>query len=584
MLNVLSEDNDGITPLDIAERKRKIDVFYEMINSQSHMTDEDINRLIRLGVEEKKIGMVSTLIENFPIHFEMFLKKYLQNCYFQKFWEGFRFFCRLEQMNNDILMDLYRSRPEILEWLDFTSVCWRDDSKMEFLLAVSEENPDQFLTLRSHGTVSWRYSLDFLGRLLDSKIPIKSLKCSVEGSALASLINVRCFDFGRYDLYDDMILELISRGVDVNDDSPMGKPLNHYIYMFSAYIGKNGDVAERKNLLIFEALLEQYEKKESLTGMALNPTMAEKLHHGATGRKMEEYMQTALGSTLIFDCASRYLYDQVKVVVDLSEVNAYRRNFVHQLAFLERCFEYDLKGLFIKRGFSVDAMKNFINLQDSDGMTPLMYAMRNPDFFQQLLECGADINVTDKRGFSVVHHLLIHGTDAVIKKFLEKKGTSFLSDECGASLKLKLGVEMSDCLTLGVSFLDQLKELYYPRKNWVGHRKSATPGLDLLSTYLRRFSVSFKKGIYLLLEEAGVDEDFAEMGVGSDFQGEEERKDKDARILLSTGIVSWFYDGLAFVTETYALLNPFHVCEAYGRYAPDFFTFSSCTKCSFGWI
>ena len=35
-------------------------------------------------------------------------------------------------------------------------------------------------------------------------------------------------------------------------------------------------------------------------------------------------------------------------------------------------------------------------------------------------------------------------------------------------------------------------------------------------------------------------------------------------------MASFLYDAPAFVTETYALLNPFHVCDAYGRYAPDF--------------
>ena len=256
----------------------------------------------------------------------------------------------------------------------------------------------------------------------------------------------------------------------------------------------------------------------------------------------------------------------VKGKVDLEEFNGHRRNFLHHLAFLDTCLEDDLKGLFLKRGYSDQEITELVNLQDDDGMTPLMYATHNPQIFQQLIKCGANINLTDKRGFTVAHHLMIHGTDETIKIFLENTGRSFRSEDKGILLKKKLGIRMDERVTLGITFKEQLEKLYNPRKILVGHRKSKTPHLDILSTHLQ-CAIRIKEGLGILIEEA---EHYEDSFQSSASKKEEQSADHEARVFLSTGTVSCLYDSPAFVTETYPLSDPFHVCEAYGRYAPDF--------------
>ena len=459
-----------------------------------------------------------------------------------------------------------------MECLSFTSPFWSVGDKINFLSAVMEECPGGSLTLHSydnHRFEGWRWSTQFLGKLLNSQIPLGSLLCSLEGSALSSLIHARCLNSNTANYDDRIICELIKRGLNVNDDTPLGKPFNHYLYMLSADLEHLNDKAKENSLLLVDYFLTQYDNVDSNTGMSLNPEVTEKMHQGASGIKVEEYMQTTLGSTLHFECPSQELYDRIKWTVDLSEVNGHRRNFVHHLAFLDDCFESNLRGLFNGRGYGDDALKQYIDLQDGDGLTPLMYATRNPKFFRQLLDCDADITLTDKRGFSVVHHLLIHGSDETIKVFLEWKEGVCISEECGEALKTKLDVYREDCLTLGVPFGEQLKELYKPRKIPVGHRDSQTPHLDILSTH-RPFAIRFKEGLGLFLKEVAYER--ASLSSLESFEREREDVllDQEARLFLSTGMASYLYDGPAFVTETYVLLDPFHICEIYGRYAPDF--------------
>ena len=497
------------------------------------------------------------------------LKEALNHTRSEYLGKEFVAFCALNKMNSDVRDEIFKLRPQMSRWINFADKHWKTESKIDVLNFLFKSRPGEPLELFSYDKWGWVSAVDFLRILFALDIPIGSLKCSVEGTALSSLVNNRCLGSNRCSGQDDLIHALIKRGLGVNEDTPIGKPLNHYLYMLSFHITRVDLTKDQRNrsLDVVVSFLKAYKKVDSAICMSLNSALAEELHGGATGSKMEEYMQTALGSTLLFDCASKELYDLVKWTVDLEEVNGHRRNFVHHLAFLETCLEDHCERLFLERNYSVKEMKVHINLQDGDGMTPLMYATRNPGFFRQLLACGADISLTDKRGFSVAHHLMIHGRDEVIKNFLEKNHIPFLKDDTGPVLKQKLGISMEDCVTLGVTFFDQLMELNHPSKILVGHRKSPTYHLDILSTHLQ-MALRIKEGLAVLIEDADLYRDMSCLKAVLKSQREEE--DQKKRMFLSTGTGSYLYDGPAFVTETYVLSDPFHVCEAYGRYAPDF--------------
>ena len=454
----------------LALKEGRYELFLRLCSFLERFEKTDILKLVSLAVQQ---GNYFIMKEFLCPHLseeerEKFLKETLKNICIEGFRDEFEVFCKLRKMTLSVLMELYQAYPRIIEWLNFDSYFWSSDSKMDFLEFVMKDNPDLILTLNgSHKSHlgGWGYVASFLWRLLNSQIPIRSLTCPRTGTALSALINERCLLHNTFDGDDDVILKLIERGMGVNEDTPIGKPLNHYLYMLSYDWNRLESEEKKSSMILVHALLKTYEKNESLTGMALNPKVAELMHHGAVGDLMGEYMQTPLGSTLVIGHPSKDLYDEVKLDVDFEEINDHRRNFIHHLAFLEECFEYHLERLFLLRHYTSEDFKRQINLQDNDGMTPLMYATRNREFFLQLLMCGADVTLTDKRGFSVVHHLMIHGKDDVIRAFLEWNRTFVSFECCGVPLKRKLGVRMDDRLTLGVTFLEQFKRTFETSKN-----------------------------------------------------------------------------------------------------------------------
>ena len=108
-----------------------------------------------------------------------------------------------------------------------------------------------------------------------------------------------------------------------------------------------------------------------------------------------------------------------------------------------------------------------------------------------------------------------------------------------------------------------------PQKTLVSHEERRTSDLAILSTcppfalYLQHCLKTFIKG-------SGFYRDSSCFFISGEPHGKEILADHRARRFLATGTSSYIYDGPSFVTETYALLNPFHVCEVYGRYASDF--------------
>ena len=564
---------------------------------------EERDKLVMTAVDQ---GQPFILMELLPDDFpenerERLLKKTLKICQFEKFRQEFLFFRPHKRKSYKILTEMYRIRPEILEWMDFSDSMWSDDAKMNFLDSVVQHNPHQAITLRSYSDIAssaWVNNANFLRKLLRSHIPIEALTCPTRGTALASFIQSRGLGQSRSSDDDDIIFDLIKKGMGVNEETPLGKPFNHHLYMLSLHLKNLNKEEEESSLAVVDAFLENYEKNSSSVGMSLDPEMAENLHGGVARDSVEEYMGTTLGATLIFEHPSKMLYDRIKWTVDLEELNDHGRSFIHHLALLEDGFESHLKELFLTRGYTLDEIKKWVNLPDNDGMTPLMYATRNQALFQQLLDCGADIDLTDKRGFSVAHHLMIHGSDEVIRCFIKSQNRSVPSSYEGFRLRQELGIKMDDRLTLGVTFFEQLRELAHPHRLLSGYKCPERSRRAILSTHpqfslilddrLRSFmndieSYKNKKSFFWdqlsMIVHGGVEylkENVQKcMGLlkkddASRLQREEERADLRARVFLSTGMSSSLLDGASFVTETYGLLNPFHVCEAYGRYAPDF--------------
>ena len=406
--------------------------------------DDHVFKLMSIAIENGHPFILGMLFPSYisKSERERLLKVSLKDCSFEKFKKEFDWVCLSGYINCQILIDIYRIRPEIIHWINFASHNWLTDDKMKFLESVVKEGCDQPLTLFSYAIEDrdgWSACVSFLDALLDSQIDVKSLKCSVEGTALISLLQARCVKFNVSEDYDALIFKLIDRDMGVNEETPLGKPLNHYLYKLSNHM-KNLDKDNKiRCLTIVHALLEKYEKDDVSVGRLLNPGRVEEFQEEEKEVFVGEYMQTPLGATLVCSHPSQELYNEVKFMVDLEELNDHGRNFVHHLALLKVCFEDNLKVFFQKCGYESKDIERFVNLQDDDGMTPLMYATRNPRFFQELIDCGADISLTDKRGFSVAQHLMIHGEDEVIKIFLRHQNTPFSSQDDDVRLKKKIG-------------------------------------------------------------------------------------------------------------------------------------------------
>ena len=208
-------------------------------------------------------------------------------------------------MDTDTLTSMYKERPEIIEWINFPIKGWKRRDFLDFLL---KNPPSQPLTLWAYSSNFWSEAPLFLKDLLFSELPIASLKCPIEGTALSSLIQERCLRSNLYQNNDYLIFKLIKRGIDVNENTPLGKPLNHLLYMSSNYIENMEEESKEATLLIVDALLDKYEKSDPLVGMSLDPARTEKMHGQARQNVIEEYMQTPLGSTLVFDSASQLYY------------------------------------------------------------------------------------------------------------------------------------------------------------------------------------------------------------------------------------------------------------------------------------
>ena len=593
--NPLLENNKGKTPLDLLIEKdllgfinpplslietllsspRYIQMtlqkgapysFQELLN-HVQLTQKKALEFAELAANS---GLPLTLIHSFFPHIpkhdhERLFQKAIINYNRINFVREYRTFW--DTTTSEMLIKIYKENPHLIEWMNFRYGPLPTNTLMEFLDHVVKNNPQKPLILSIDHEYSWDFN--FLMKILKKFPTIKSLPCSKYGSALSFFIHERCLSSNAKNNYDPLILMLIDRNCDVNEDTPIGKPLNHLLYMLSGNIKTLDEDEIEDSLIVVDALLKQYEKSDSKTKGSLNPKQAEMLHSRSTGNKMGEYMQTPLGSTLALGSPSKKLYDTVKEFVDLREVNDHGRNFIHHLALLEQCFENKLNELFLRRKYTAEDKEKSINLQDNDGMTPLMYATRNPDFFKHLLDCGANTTLTDKRGFAIEHHLLIHGKDEVIKIFLREKGIYFSPQDEGILLKRRLNIRMENRLTLGITFEEQLKELCNPSEIVVGHRKKCHPQLAILSTCFH-FPLILKEGLDNLIGHAEHYRDIPSPRNSLTYQSEEEQNDRKARLFLSTGTASYFYDGSFFVTKTYALLDPFHVCEAYGRYAPDF--------------
>ena len=90
--DIFLEDADGMTPIQLAEREKNFEAFYYMMRQKPQMSEEDIGRVMRLGLELKEVDSLLEFIAAYPTCCKEFLKKYFENCHLEKFKNDFGFF------------------------------------------------------------------------------------------------------------------------------------------------------------------------------------------------------------------------------------------------------------------------------------------------------------------------------------------------------------------------------------------------------------------------------------------------------------------------------------------------------------
>ena len=204
------------------------------LNQQSH-----VSTLIRIAVRRGHYLVLKTFLYPYiPVDDrEELLKEALKNSSSEHMARAFVAFCALGKVGTDVWKDIVSLRPEIIQSMNFASPYWKAEDKMKFLNFLVKERPGEPLVLFSEENVEgWSRVSDFLEILLESPLPIKSLKCSLSGTALSALINQRCVANNRKSIHDNIILKMIERGIDVNEDTPIGRAVGSlYLYAFYSY-------------------------------------------------------------------------------------------------------------------------------------------------------------------------------------------------------------------------------------------------------------------------------------------------------------------------------------------------------------
>ena len=356
--------------------------------------------------------------------------------------------------------------------------------------------------------------------------------------------------------YGECALKLIQKGCGVNELTPHGTPLSHILYIMS-----ERSPAEVKSVAypLINALLDAYLSEVKVRkGQALDPKEAERQHMGVIGEFFLEYGENPLFATLATTHSSCQLYDKVKEIVSLTEVNGFKRNFLHHLSLLDSGFESDLNGIFKRRGLSSEDIQTLVNQKDVDGMTPLMYAAYRPKMLELLLKLGADYDAVDKRGFSIRHHLIIAHCEDSIRVFLRHLNIPFKETDDIKILRSKCGVSLDDPVSFGVSFREQVQNLVACDKRYL----ALLPGVDgwVLSSHIS-FRCSFLVNLENMfrdgIEGEEIDKAPADRQLSSNGH---------ARHLLATGGSQRLGDATAFILKTYDLEDPFDVCHAYATY------------------
>ena len=299
------------------------------------------------------------------------------------------------------------------------------------------------------------------------------------GTGLMAFICMHCVVGGSWRF---PALQLIHKGCGVNELTAHGTPLSHMLYIMASHLLYNADVVRKYSFPIIDSLLNVYSPHVVVRkGQALDPKEADRLHGGIRQDSFLEYGEDPLLATLVVGNPSQELYNKVKEVVDLTHINGFKRNFLHHLAIIPSAFETDLQGLFFRRKLSLDQIRTLLNQKDVEGMTPLMYAAKNPEMLIQLMNLGADYEAVDQRGFSIRHHLFLMDDEMAMRLFLNFKGEVLNGTESMQVLRKKCVPDLNAPVSLGVSFKDQVKNLVMCDKSCF----SMNPGVNerVLSTH-----------------------------------------------------------------------------------------------------
>ena len=109
------------------------------------------------------------------------------------------------------------------------------------------------------------------------------------------------------------------------------------------------------------------------------------------------------GDTLLHICCEKGFYKSVEYLIENgADLDVYSDFGKHTPLVEARChFHIDICKLLLKSGANPDLPSK---LELEEGTTILHMSVQLPDLAEMLLECGADIHLVDKRGFSALDY------------------------------------------------------------------------------------------------------------------------------------------------------------------------------------
>ena len=226
--------------------------------------------------------------------------------------------------------------------------------------------------------------------------------------------------------FDPLIQFLIDNHIDTSVQTSRGLPLHYFIYMLSSHLQQNNiteTVFKENGLPLLLSYIRAFEEEGSSfhdeKTIFLNPLEAERQHSHAQRNHITEYLNFPLLSLFSIGHVSvPQFYELITQHFSQKEANHFGRNVLHILSLSTLPNRYISRKISQEKNFHnrdfrtrfgpiIKTYRTWINFQDIDGMTPLMYATHNPPLFEKLLQYGAQTTFKDKRGWPLKVHVYL---------------------------------------------------------------------------------------------------------------------------------------------------------------------------------